>query len=187
MARAPENRDDLILRTKLHRPPVTEDLVTRTRLHERMDLGQETPLTLISAPAGYGKSMLVSQWVETSEEPCAWLSLDADDSDLATFVSYLLASVRTLFPDACSQTESLITAPEQPAMQVLGGHLVNELDAVDTAFTLALDNYQRIAPTSEAHELLRLLLEHPPLPLRLVPPLRCRRPARSARPPRPRC
>ncbi|MEE9562739.1 MAG: hypothetical protein V3W50_06695, partial [Thermoanaerobaculia bacterium] len=168
MARASESREDLILRTKLHRPPVTEDLVRRTRLHERMDLGQETPLTLVSAPAGYGKSMLVSQWVEMSEEPCAWLSLDADDSDLSTFVTYLLASVRTLFPDACTQTESLIIAPQQPAMQVLGGHLVNELDAIDTAFTLALDNYQRIAPSSEVHDLLRFLLEYPPLPLRLV-------------------
>jgi LuxR family maltose regulon positive regulatory protein len=168
LANASESRDDLILRTKLHRPPVTEDLVCRTRLHELMDQGEETPLTLVSAPAGYGKSMLVSQWVEMSEEPCAWLSLDVDDSDLATFVSYLLASVRTRFPDACSQTESLISAPEQPTMQVLGGHLVNELDAVDTAFTLALDNYQRITPTSEVHELLRFLLEYPPLPLRLV-------------------
>ena len=60
MAKAPESRDDLILRTKLHRRPVTEDLVCRKRLLERMDLGQETPLTLVSAPAGYGKSMLVS-------------------------------------------------------------------------------------------------------------------------------
>ncbi len=168
MARPPESRDDLILRTKLHRPPVTEDQVRRDRLLERMDLGQETPLTLVSAPAGYGKSMLVSQWVEASEERCAWLSLDADDSDLATFVAYLLASVRCLFPDACAQTESLITAPEPPALQVLGRHLVNELDAVDTAFTLALDNYQRIEPSSEVHDLLRFLLEYPPLPLRLV-------------------
>jgi len=56
-----DHRNGLILRTKLHRPPVTEDLICRTRLHERMDLGQQTPLTLVSAPAGYGKSMLVSQ------------------------------------------------------------------------------------------------------------------------------
>jgi LuxR family maltose regulon positive regulatory protein len=112
--------------------------------------------------------MLVSQWVETSEEPCAWLSLDVDDSDLAVFVTYILASVRTLFPDACSQSERLITAPEPPNLRVLGGLLVNDLDAVDTPFNLALDNYQRISPTSKVHDLLRLLLENPPLPLRLV-------------------
>jgi len=168
LAKEIEQRNGLILRTKLHRPPVTEDLVCRTRLHERMDLGQQTPLTLVSAPAGYGKSMLVSQWVETSKESCAWLSLDVDDSDLAKFVSYLLASARSLFPNVCPQTESLITAPEQPSIKVLGGYLVNELDVVETPFTFALDNYHRITAWSEVHDLLRFLLEYPPLPLRLV-------------------
>ena len=84
---------DPILRTKLHRPPVTEDLVCRTRLHERLDLGLETPVTLVAAPAGYGKSMLVSQWAESREAPCAWISLDEADSDLGLFLRYVVAAV----------------------------------------------------------------------------------------------
>ena len=62
-----------IIRTKLHRPPVTDRLVCRRRLHERMDLGLQTPLTVVSAPAGYGKSVLVSHWAEELEQPSAWL------------------------------------------------------------------------------------------------------------------
>ena len=71
-----------IIRTKLHRPPVTDQLVCRERLHERMDLGLQMPLTVVSAPAGYGKSMLVSHWVESLDRPCAWLSLDTAENDV---------------------------------------------------------------------------------------------------------
>ena len=100
-----------LLRTKLHRPPVTADLVHRKRLHERLSQGLEIPLTLVSAPAGYGKSMLVSHWAESLDEPCAWLSLDSGDSDLTVFVSYLLAAIETVVADACPETRALITAP----------------------------------------------------------------------------
>jgi len=171
---------DPILRTKLHRPPVTEELVLRERLHQQMDRGLETPLTLVSAPAGYGKSVLVSQWAEALEQPCAWLSLDAEDSDLTVFLSYVLAAIRTRFPAACPRTEALIVAPHPTPMRFLGRCLINELDAIDTPFVLVLDDYHGIAPTSDVHELLDMLLEHPPRPLHLViatrrdPPLNIR-------------
>ena len=75
-----------IIRTRLHRPPVTGRLVCRERLHERMDLGLQMPLTVVSAPAGYGKSMLVSHWAERCRNPVAWVSLDEDESDLRLFL-----------------------------------------------------------------------------------------------------
>ena len=157
-----------VLRTKLHRPPVTAELVCRQRLHDAMDRGLETPLTLVSAPAGYGKSMLVSHWAESLPEPCAWLSLDSEDGDLRVFVGYLVAAVRTLHPDACPETESLNSAPSSVPMQVLGACLVNELDAIDEPLVLALDDYHRIAPSSDVHQLLETLLEHPPRNLHLL-------------------
>ena len=165
---ADQPHDHPILRTKLHRPPVTGDFVYRSRLHEHIGLGLETPLTLVSAPAGYGKSTLVSHWIESQDLPCAWLSLDDADSDLNVFVSYLIAAIRTVFDDSCAELEALIAAPRPQPVSVLGGCLVNELDAVETSFLLTLDDYQRIEATSRVHELIGFLLKQPPAPLRLV-------------------
>ena len=165
---ADQPHHDPILRTKLHRPPVTVNLVRRNQLHEQMDLGLETPLTLVSAPAGYGKSTLVSHWIESLDHPTAWLSLDVADGDLTVFTSYLIAAIRTIFPDACRETEALIAAPNLPPVSVLGGGLVNELDEIDTSFVLTLDDYHRIAPGSDVHELIGFILDHPPALLRLV-------------------
>ncbi len=163
-----ESQHDPILRTKLHRPPVAAAAVRRIRLHGQMDHGLETPLTLVSAPAGYGKSTLVSHWLESLSHPNAWLSLDVADGDLTVFTSYLIAAIRTLFPDACKETEALIAAPNLPPVSVLGGYLVNELDEIDTSFVLTLDDYHHIAPMSDVHELIGFILNHPPALLRLV-------------------
>ena len=157
------------LRTKLHRPLVSDGIVLRKRLHEALDRAKQTPLTLVSAPAGYGKSVLVSQWAASLQEPCAWLSLDAEDSDLRVFVGYLLAAVRTAIPDACPQTEELNGTPNPVPIPVLSACLVNELDAIDSPpFVLVLDDYHRIERSSDVNELLRFLVEHPPRGLQLV-------------------
>lgn len=157
-----------ILRTKLHRPPAPEDMVCRRLLHERMDVGMQTPLTLVSAPAGYGKSTLVSQWADGLETPCAWLSLDDTDSDLVVFMSYAVAAVQTLYPVACPETTALITAPRLPGIAVLARYLTNELDDIDASFVVVLDDYHHIAPQSEVNDLLSYMLEHPPRLPRLV-------------------
>jgi len=157
-----------ILRTKLYRPPVTEDLVCRSQLHNRMDLGLQTPMTVVSAPAGYGKSVLVRHWAETVDDRCAWLSLDNDDSDLKVFVSYFLAAIGTILPDACPGTSSMITAPKLPPIPVLGACLVNDLHDIERRFVLALDDYHRVASSSEVHDLLGFLMTYPPEALRLV-------------------
>ena len=78
MAPGTQRHSTPFLRTKLHRPPVIGGLVYRKRLHDAMNRGLETPLTLVSAPAGYGKSTLVSHWAESLPEPCAWVSLDSE-------------------------------------------------------------------------------------------------------------
>ncbi len=156
-----------ILRTKLYRPPVAADVVRRGRLHDRLDEGRRRPLTLVSAPAGYGKSTLVSHWLETRTEPCAWLSLDETESDLRVFLDYLVAVVRTIAPEACPKTLALRDAEALPEAPVLAGLLINELDAIEAPFILALDDYHRIREPG-VHELLSRLLEHPPRPLHLV-------------------
>jgi LuxR family maltose regulon positive regulatory protein len=143
-------------------------LVCRTRLHEQLDLGMRTPLTLVSAPAGYGKSTLVSHWAGSLEQPCAWVSLDEMDSGLEVFLSYVLAAIETAAPGACEETASLVQGGRLPPVPVLASILVNELDALDTPLLLVLDDYHRIELESGVHDLLNRLLQHPPKPLRLV-------------------
>ena len=75
-------RSTPIIRTKLYRPPEPEDLVCRQALHERLDAGLKLPLTLVAAPAGYGKSTAVAHWLEELDRPSAWVSLDEGAGDL---------------------------------------------------------------------------------------------------------
>ena len=155
-----------ILRTKLHRPPVPRDHVHRPRLLEYLDQRRERPLTLVSAPAGYGKSLLISRWMETCDIPNAWLSLDETDSDLRQFLSYFIAGVDTIFPDAVSKTMTLVDAPTLPTLSTMVGSLCNELDAIEQDFILALDDIHCIQEKS-VHHFLNVLLRHPPRPMHL--------------------
>ncbi len=156
-----------LLQTKLHRPPLGQDLVPRLRLLENLEQGCTRALTLVSAPAGYGKSMLLSSWLETSKRLAAWVSLDEGESDLAQFIRYLVAGVRTLFSGAMQRTLALINAPNLPPMQVLEATLANELDGVEQPFIVVLDDYHRIR-NQAVHDLLSALLCHPPRRLHLV-------------------
>jgi LuxR family maltose regulon positive regulatory protein len=156
-----------LLRTKLHRPPITADLVPRPRLLERLDQHRDRPLTLVLASAGYGKTTLVSSWLETCDCPNAWLSLDANDNDLALFLSYFLAAVQTMFPDAGEDTLALLKAATPPPIPVLARSLINELDRIEQPFILVLDDCHHIREVA-VHDLLNDLLRHPPRALHLV-------------------
>jgi LuxR family maltose regulon positive regulatory protein len=157
-----------LIRTKLYRPRLSSELVTRPRLLELLNRTLEVPLTLVSAPAGYGKTVLVGQWAERQEVPSAWLSLDTGDGDLRLFLTYLIAAIEGVSPEACPSTRELIVAPGLLPLKTIGGHLINELDAIETPFVVILDDYHRIAPSSAVHELLALVLENPPQPLHVV-------------------
>ena len=156
-----------LLRTKLHRPPMTADLVPRPRLLERLDQRRQRPLTLVSAGAGYGKTTLVSSWLEANGWPNAWLSLDEDDNDLCVFLTYTLAAVRSIFPQAGESTQALLKSATLPPPPILARSLINELDELETRFVLVLDDYHLIRDTA-VHELLNDLLRHPPRPMHLV-------------------
>ena len=151
-----------ILQTKLHRPQLSADLVNRDPLIEMMNRARERPLTLVSAPAGYGKSVLVAQWCEQLDWPTAWLSLDADDSDLRTFLEYFLAALDDVLPDACKATQELLEAASLLPVPVVANYLLNDLDAMDTPCTMVLDDYHRIEALSPVQELMRRMLAHPP-------------------------
>ena len=146
-----------LIRTKLHRPPVTADLVPRVEMLERLGPHRARPLTLVSAPAGYGKSTLVSSWLDSCDCPGTWFSLDENDNDLRTFLSYFVAAVQTLFPTACQKTKIQLNTAEIPPLPVLAGSLKNELDDVPESFIFVLEDYHEIHDRT-VHELLGELL-----------------------------
>ena len=157
-----------ILRTKLYRSQLTAGLVKRDRLITVMNRVHEVPLTLVSAPAGYGKSVLVAQWVEQLDSDIAWLSLDDSDSELRTFLGYFLAAVETVSPGACGTTRELLEAASLCPVPILASYLLNDLDAIDGSCAIVLDDYHRIEPLSPVHDLVLRMLEHPPQQFRFI-------------------
>ncbi len=156
-----------LLRTKLHRPRVVRNHLHRQHLVDRLDQCLQRPLMLVSAPAGYGKSTLLAYWLETSDVPSAWVSLDKNDNNLHLFLAYFLDAVQTLFPGAGQNTEALLKAPNLPPLTVLAHSLINDLDQIDHSFILVLDDYHAISDKT-VHGLIAELLQHPPAPLHLV-------------------
>jgi ATP/maltotriose-dependent transcriptional regulator MalT/DNA-binding NarL/FixJ family response regulator len=150
-----------ILRTKLQRPMLTPDLVPRSDLVAQLDELRRRPLTLVSSAAGYGKSTMASLWLEAWGGPYAWLSLDETENDLHMFLNYVLAAIRTAFPEACDTMRSLLEAPELPPLSDLSRYLVNDLHKIEDPFILVLDDFHKIHG-KKVHDLMGALLAHPP-------------------------
>lgn len=159
--------NEFILQTKLHRPQVTADLICRERLHQKMDAGLEMPVSLVSAPAGYGKSMLLSHWAESLDRECAWVSLDQDDNDIHLFLRYLIAALRTIFPDCCERSESSLKSLTPPPVKTIVRFLINEINELDSQFVLVLDDYHRTT-NKDVHKAIRIFVEHPVTNMHLV-------------------
>jgi LuxR family maltose regulon positive regulatory protein len=149
-----------ILHTKLNRPSVAPDVLPRERLTKRLDQGRKRPLTLISAPAGYGKSTLASRWLESGDHPFAWVSLDDDNNDLHQFLNYLLAAIQERFPTCDLRSEALLNADRLPPTDKLARYLLNDLHQVPESFIIVLDDYQRIKET-RVHDFITALLKNP--------------------------
>ena len=156
-----------ILTTKLYRPPVTGELESRAALLERLDRSRARPLTLISAPAGYGKSTLASMWLEASGYPSGWVALDEGDNDLRMFTSYLVAALLRIFPGAELKTQGLLQAPVLAPAPVLARYLLNDLDQIEESFILALDDLYMIHE-QDIYDFIGELLRHPARAMHLV-------------------
>lgn len=149
-----------IIRTKLHRPQISKDHLLREHLLNRLNNHQCKPLILVSAPAGYGKSTLVSCWLETCVVPSAWISLDENENDLRLFLTYFISAIQQIFPASCGETLSMLRAAHLPPVQVLAENLINEIDKINREFILVLDDYYLIRDKS-IHGMVTKLLAHP--------------------------
>jgi LuxR family maltose regulon positive regulatory protein len=156
-----------LLATKLHMPVLRTKRVLRPRLVERLDAGAHGTLTLVSAPAGFGKTTAVSEWLAGSARPSAWLSLDADDSDPARFLSYFIAALQEIHPNIGQEVLRAVSVPQPPPIDALLAPLINEIAGLPDPFTLVLDDYHAI--TSPAIDrAMALLLERAPAPMHIV-------------------
>jgi LuxR family maltose regulon positive regulatory protein len=136
-------------------------------LIERLDEGAKGKLVLVSAPAGYGKTTLVSVWAQQTERPVAWLSLDKGDNHLVTFLSYFVAAVQQIDERSCLDIQTALQSAQPPQPEIFHTLLVNEIDAMDIDFVLVLDDYHVIQST-EIHSTLDFLLNHSPPRFHLV-------------------
>ena len=162
-----EVKTDSLIRTKLHLPFTRQSLVTRSRLQARVLEGLHGPLTLVIAPAGFGKSTLAASSVTKAGWPVAWLSLDQNDNQVGRFLTYLVAAFRTIDERIGDEAGQLLQgAPPAPSEAVLTS-LINNLDAAPVDRVLVLDDYQFM--TSPAvHSELTFLIEHSPRTLHLL-------------------
>jgi LuxR family transcriptional regulator, maltose regulon positive regulatory protein len=163
----PAGPPSTLLRTKLYRPRASSDAIPRARLLERLKAGLSGTLTLLSAPAGFGKTTLLTAWLESIAHPSAWLSLDDNDNELPVFVHVLTTALQTVFPDAFQATASLLQASQFPSPIQVATLFINDLADVPEDVILVLDDYHTIH-SSEIHALLDFLIEHLPSQLHLV-------------------
>jgi len=152
---------------KLQRPSLGVTIVRRSQLINKLDTWHEKQLTLVAAPDGYGKTTLVSDWLAHSDTPSAWLICDREDNDLRRFLEYLLASIRTLFPDAGPNLQSLIEAANRPPVSILIDALTKDLQQCPQRFILAIDNFHLIEDKSIS-DVLSKLLKQPVQQMHLV-------------------
>src|SRR5918998_3757775 len=156
-----------ILATKLYVPPPRPRVVLRSRLLERLNEGMHRKLTLISAPAGFGKSTLLSAWVAACGRPTAWLSLDEGDNDPSRFLTYLIAALQTIAPTLGAGVIGVLQAPQPPPTALILTALLNDLTTVQDHFVLVLDDYH-VIDAKPVDDVLTVLLEHLPPQMHLV-------------------
>lgn len=174
--------DTPLLQTKLYIPIIRPDpaarlsrrppggrasLIPRPHLIDRLNEGLPGKLTLISAPAGFGKTTLVSAWLDQLNLPAAWLSLDEEDNELARFLTYFIAALQTVQPEVGTELLALLQSSPLPPSHTLLTLLINDLAARSEKLILVLDDYHTLE-TDPIDQALTYFIEHLPPAMHLV-------------------
>ncbi len=156
-----------ILATKLYIPRPRPHVVSRPRLLERLNEGLHRKLTLIAAPAGFGKTTLVSEWVKGIERPAAWLSLDEGENDPTRFLTYMVAALQTIAPNIGEGVLGVLQSLQPPPPEAMLTALLNEITTLPDYFVLVLDDYH-VLEAKPVDLALTYLVEHLPPQMHLV-------------------
>ncbi len=156
-----------ILNTKLYVPPPRPEVVFRPRLVELLNENLQRRLTLVSAPAGFGKTTLLGEWAAGCGRPVAWLSLDEEDSDPTRFLVYLVAALQTVAANIGEGVSGALQSPQPPPAESLLTALLNEVSSVEEDFVLVLDDYH-VIDAGAVDDALTFLIEHLPPNMHLV-------------------
>ena len=133
-----------LLATKLHIPEPRLELVPRTALIERLNNGIRHKLTLISAPAGFGKTTILSEWIDQPQLPVAWISLDKSDNDPVHLIRYAIAALQKIKPKIGETALNLLQLPQPPPYDAIIFNLVHEIENIPHDIVLVFDDYHVI-------------------------------------------
>jgi len=156
-----------MLLTKLHIPPASQNIVNRPQLYEKLNLGLSRKLILISAPAGFGKTTLVSNWINQNKIPAAWFSIDLGDNDPAEFLNYIISGIQSIHKAFGNVAQQLLNSSSKPSGESIAGMLINEIITINQNFVLVLDDFH-LVESSEILKLTAYLLEHIPDNIHIV-------------------
>jgi LuxR family maltose regulon positive regulatory protein len=159
-----------LLETKIYIPKWRPGLVSRQRLIERLDQGIDRRLILVSAPAGFGKTTLLAEWIAATpgnQRTAGWVSLDQSDNDPTLFWSYLITALQKVRSAVGRSMLTVLSSPQPPPIEAMVTSLINEITAIEEDFTLILDDFHAIdAPP--IHRAVAFLLDHLPPRMHLV-------------------
>ena len=156
-----------ILSTKLYYPSLQTSWVKRERLIDKLNECFSAKLTIVSAPAGFGKTTLLSEWIEQSKHKVGWVSLDSGDNDPKRFLTYCIAALQQIQPGFGENTETIIQSPQQVSPESIVTAFINEINESLKESILILDDYHTI-DSPEVHQSLSFFIEHLPHNLHLI-------------------
>jgi LuxR family maltose regulon positive regulatory protein len=156
-----------LLASKLYFPPYRSELVQRPHLYASLDAGLKGKLTLVSAPAGFGKSTTVSEWIRDRGHPAAWLSLDKNDNDQSRFLIYLIAALQRIDSEIGLEIQAALQESLSPHHEILLARLIREMERLPDKSILVLDDYHLI-DSKPVHGITNFLIEYLPTTTHLV-------------------
>jgi LuxR family maltose regulon positive regulatory protein len=153
--------------TKLHIPPASQNIVHRQELYEKLNIGLTRKLILISAPAGFGKTTIISDWINQHKISTVWFSLDNGDNDPAVFLSYVISGIQSIHKEFGQSALQLLNSPNSPSVESITGLLINEILNIKQNFLLVLDDFHLIK-SNEVLKLVTYLIEYIPGNIHIV-------------------
>lgn len=156
-----------MLKTKLNKPNPTSKLIVRKELIDKLENGKEKKLILVSAPAGYGKSTAISQWIDNGELPYVWYSLDKSDNDTTNFLQYTITGIQSVYNNIGTEALKLMESNGNPTFETIASHIINDLYEIQEHFYIIFDDYHLIE-NQQINQLISFLLHKLPNNIHIV-------------------